>query len=617
MAKYFEFHQIKRHLAAPVEESESNIKSKTEILQNLLKTLCKKFPSFDEYLPAISITPASARPSIQHVDDSDENIATISITPTFIKNEVVVSSPVQIIDDCSTIINRNNNDLSQTSRNQISEQDVKKIARSVSNGTKRKIKRRLGSRQNSKTESDSDDDTQNFVLEAPRKGKRKTSRAKLKPTEIEKSEEIPQPQPEDVVYVLKICQQIEPSEVSYDFRPTIDESVLISPQETCVELIDGSLENIQSTNSIFVKTKRKIFTPVDGQTNMGVIGRDVESSSASDKNETENQIGLEKQIFLEKYDDKKIKNLPPLPQSPSTQRRLEQQKTIPPKEPSPSIRMMIAKYNQRLTADRINSSPISSGSCSPVAWRSPVLERRGVKAQTVKYQEKLFEVTKSASVGSLRKQICLLEKSNSCTDKDINRGVLKSSSAGILPADWKDKTENQEIMLTTLAYDSLKRKDSDKINSKKLIEEHPKKDRLYKKRTESPSSIISSKTGAIKKILNPQNYELKPDKSDNTIPRITRKYDSKPPSPCSQQRFARQHLDLDLANTSFSAPASPSDDPKTPLSERALKLQMAKEEFLSMPSGTYKKDVVWNNRLSQVIIRHGMTCPNNPMFVYF
>lgn len=408
-----------------------------------------------------------------------------------------------------------------------------------------------------------------------------------------------------MVYVLKICpgQTIETTEVSYDFRPATDESVLISPTETCVELIDGSLENIQSTNSIFVKTKRKIFTPVDGQSNMAVIGRDVESSSASDKNETDNQIGLEKKIFLEKYDDKKVKNLPPLPQSPSTQRRLEQQKTIPPKEPSPSIRMMIAKYNQRLTADRINSSPISSGSCSPVAWRSPVLERRGVKAQTVKYQEKLFEVTKSASVGSLRKQICLLEKSNSCTDKDINRGVLKSSSAGILPADWKDKTENQEIMLTTLAYDSLKRKDSDKINSKKLIEELPKKDRLYKKRTESPSSIISSKTGAIKKILNPQNYELKPDKSDNTIPRITRKYDSKPPSPRSQQRFARQHLDLDLANTSFSAPASPNDEPKTPLSERALKLQMAKEEFLSMPSGNYKKDVVWNNRLSQVIFK--------------
>lgn len=68
------------------------------------------------------------------------------------------------------------------------------------------------------------------------------------------------------------------------------------------------------------------------------------------------------------------------PQSPSSTRK------IISKETAPSIRMMIAKYNQKLTEQDGQGDLSGSGSVSPVAWRSPVAERR-VLAQSAKYAE--------------------------------------------------------------------------------------------------------------------------------------------------------------------------------------------------------------------------------------
>lgn len=52
----------------------------------------------------------------------------------------------------------------------------------------------------------------------------------------------------------------------------------------------------------------------------------------------------------------------------------------------------MAKYNQSIEQSSTIKSGGSSGSNSPIAWRSPVSERR-VKVQTEKYQEELNKMS--------------------------------------------------------------------------------------------------------------------------------------------------------------------------------------------------------------------------------
>lgn len=155
---------------------------------------------------------------------------------------------------------------------------------------------------------------------------------------------------------------------------------------------------------------------------------------------------------------------PPLPQSPIPGRRDHYRLTT--KETAPSIRMMIAKYNQKLTEQQEGAGGRSpevsgSGSASPVAWRSPVAERR-VRAQMEKYQEEVQrvlqkggrkiaarlggnKVQKSASDGIIRSQETpLILKSEAEPNKDSvtskanslpnSRPILKSTSAGSIKA---------------------------------------------------------------------------------------------------------------------------------------------------------------------------------------
>jgi hypothetical protein len=161
---------------------------------------------------------------------------------------------------------------------------------------------------------------------------------------------------------------------------------------------------------------------------------------------------------------------PPLPQSPNPGRRDHFRVTT--KETAPSIRMMIAKYNQKLTEQQESAGGRSpevsgSGSASPVAWRSPVAERR-VRAQMEKYQEEVErvlqqggrkvaarlgrnKVQKSASDGIIRTQESSSvlkvegESNKDCTDdvvtkqlpglsKPSSRPILKSTSAGSIKA---------------------------------------------------------------------------------------------------------------------------------------------------------------------------------------
>lgn len=581
-----------------------------------------------EDVPAISITS----------DDAiEKSIAVVSMAPVVFQGQVVINQvrvmedhgtkldnvsditqplpppppvPQHRISDCDSS-NKNTTDTTvSSSKTQISEQDIKKITRNLNNGTKRKTKlRRLGSRQNSKTESDSDEDPPNVVLDAPRRIKRKTSRAKRANDSFDKPDE--PVQPDDVVYVLKIKpgQMIEQTEVSFDLKaPAPPDDDELTPVESPVIEIESIDASFCTASNVFVKTKRRIYTPVENQAG-AVIGKDIESSSASDRNE--NEIVPNEQLI----ENKLITNLPPLPHSPSMQRRLEQ-KANQSKEPSPAIRIMIAKYNQRLSAERRNSSPHSSGSCSPVAWRSPVLERR-VRTQTEKY---LGQVTKSSSAGNVQKDAKLSEAiaQSTTNTQEPKVGVVKSSSAGILPENWSS-SETDVICGTFLACDSLKKitnTSKENLDSGNLDEKH---ERIFRKNTEYPFSfpLSASKSGASRKILSkpptkedstraaiiePDADDL-PDKITNTLPKIKRKYDAKPPSPKPVSRAIKASLELNIRSANLMN-THRGNSPETPLSDRAQKLKKAKEEFLkssAQRSPCYcKGEDVWKNRLSQI-----------------
>lgn len=562
---------------------------------------------------------------------------TLPMTPTNLFPLLNVAAP-QLASDCDAS-NRNTSDTTiGSSKTQISEQDVKKITRTLNNnninsnnggnGTKRKVKlRRLGSRQNSKTESDSDDDCQVVVLDAvpPRRIKRKTSRAKKGNgnDSLDKCDEPPTPTTEDVVYVLKI----KPGHLIEQTEMTIDPCKVMPGNEFTVDVLTDEVNvpppSSNNNNNIFVKTKRKIFAPAPDTMCGAVIAKDLDttsSSSASDKLESTPQ-----------QSPKIVTNLPPLPQSPSMLRRLaDQQKSLSssstsnqPKEPSPAIRLMIAKYNQRLSAERRASSPQSSGSCSPVAWRSPVLERR-VRTQTEKY---MCQVTKSSSAGNVQRDAIKLSIALPAeTERKANEGVQKSLSAGIISTGWTaTSTTDDPECGTFLACDSLtKIPTQHQRGSVSPFDFDKAAEKVYRKNTEYPIflPVNVSKSGTYKKCLSIKskdeqptpppsqeqpNTENVPDKATNTLPRIKRKYDQKPPSPkASTSTAIRASLELNIRNPNLSLPKDPNALVDTlTLSDRAQKLRKAKEEFLRTAgnrSACYCQDgeEVWKNRLSQI-----------------
>lgn len=204
-------------------------------------------------------------------------------------------------------------------------------------------------------------------------------------------------------------------EKSIDKEITIDENLLekvIVPTETnFVNMKNLESDPNDSPVTVFVKTTRKLFTPIG------------ESSS------------LQAEETKEIEEIKTVCNSrPPLPSSPGFQRKLT-------RDVSPNIKIMLAKYNQKLCEQENpnGKSGGSSGSGSPILWRSPTAERR-VKTQTERYQEVLNklspllgqrkEVQKSSSVTYLysgNKQVTVPNR------LDINQSfVQKSSSASIV-----------------------------------------------------------------------------------------------------------------------------------------------------------------------------------------
>lgn len=198
---------------------------------------------------------------------------------------------------------------------------------------------------------------------------------------------------------------------------------------------DELASNVETPTFVFVPTTRKIISPVETDTSSSVISYyidDIEPKVVELKEGPDDGYSNEKSV--PKTHDIGI---PPLPQSPSMQKKVFH------KETAPSIRMMIAKYNQKLTEKE--GAEVTSGAASPVGWRSPVLDRR-IREQLDRFQKDCTdplksggkfgrEVHKSSSAGFIKTD----HTSNSGFEKSEEsglKGILKSSSTGtVTPPD--------------------------------------------------------------------------------------------------------------------------------------------------------------------------------------
>ncbi|XP_017772912.1 PREDICTED: uncharacterized protein LOC108560010 isoform X1 [Nicrophorus vespilloides] len=275
------------------------------------------------------------------------------------------------------------------------------------------IKKRIRYRQkgiHSRTLDESDDDEE----EIPRKPNKPRRIRSQNSTESNKS-----------IQETKLETRVEEKELSPVLvDPVVAEKVIV-PTKTTNFLNFEEPSQINETQdspvTLFVKTTRKLFTPI--------IATQITTPPNTPTTCKKQDSILENQV----------RNLPPLPASPTPQRKN--------KEISPNIRLMMVKYNQKI-ADDVPRSGGSSGSASPVAWRSPVLERR-VKAQTEKYQQDLQkmspllggrrEVQKSASMGLMvsgNKQVTIHSNMGTPENspKPTTKGILKSSSTSVIHA---------------------------------------------------------------------------------------------------------------------------------------------------------------------------------------
>lgn len=237
------------------------------------------------------------------------------------------------------------------------------------------------------------------------------------------------------------------------------------------------------------------------------------------------------------------------------------------KEIAPAIKQMIAKYNKQVesTKNPINKSPIS-----------PVLER---KAKEKKEKDKL----KSTSLTNFEGISKLT--SHEIPDYSHTKSMSKSFSAETLSPDLKKKKRRIRL---PIAWDSLKvlpRK-----SSKEGISAPEKKEKLFKKN--KPNSLFSKSAAAFRKIdAKDDGRKIMTSSSADAVVR-----DRLSLTPTDK-------LNYDFYSQYSSEPTTPmGDKPKTPISERALKIQRAKEEFLRGVQTLPRQDSKAKNRLSQISI---------------
>lgn len=254
----------------------------------------------------------------------------------------------------------------------------------------------------------------------------------------------------------------------------------VVPTET--NFVSGTLDIPQPPDSpvtVFVKTTRKLFTPIiekaTSQVKPGLVkSLSLPTARSQDEqlkvvpNKEEGDLPVQSGSITASAstaEDRKEPQtrLPPVPGSPTPQRKILKDNM------SPNIRIMLARYNQKISEQDASGrrSGGSSGSNSPVAWRSPTFERR-VKAQTEKYQEEVKkqspllgerrEVQKSASVGIMH-----------CCKKQFTKPRRESDAGSISESTTSTNEVSKSSSATNIAMKTISPVDEDAEKRKSLF----------------------------------------------------------------------------------------------------------------------------------------------------
>lgn len=381
--------------------------------------------------------------------------------------------------------------------------------------------RKMGSRQNSKTESDSSDDDNHSILETPRRLKRKNYRLKQRSFDEDPSSATIA---EDVVYTFRV-------------KPPIHEASELTTASATVKA--AQLTASTSLPNVFVKTKRKLFTAVQEPTaidGVAVIEHEIQhnvqhaelNSKASLK-----QTAAGKASSLEKQDSNELS------------RKLQELEL--------QVKPRILLAHKSISLDDVRPEF--------------ELNEEKRKSYSLESLKNVGKEQKDAQAAQIRRPLATDSFRLNCNKAGSSReSPLKYANLNNLKALWSTSGVGGATS---------------------------KKQHLYKKQTER-TTAIATKGAALKKIeqkLTKTNSGslllaeteaaklLSPNKQDNTVPRIARKLERKSLTPTSKL------LKFDYPMPANSEPTSPvmelpSSKPMTPLSERAIRLQKAKEEFL-------------------------------------
>lgn len=263
---------------------------------------------------------------------------------------------------------------------------------------------------------------------------------------------------ENVASYNEVVHKTSKEDVVVD--PTVAEKLVVPTETNFVSAPVDITKPPDSPVTVFVKTTRKLFTPIIEKAGKPGLSKSLsvpttqesehitEVMSSKEEGDLPEQEEIHVLASSEEHREPSVVRLPPLPGSPTPQR----------KNMSPNIRIMLARYNQKISEQDTGSarSAGSSGSNSPVAWRSPTFERR-VKAQTERYQEEVkkyspllggrHEVQKSASVSIMhccKKQVTKpFKESDASSISEASIKIVKSCSARDISIETK-KQANEE-----------------------------------------------------------------------------------------------------------------------------------------------------------------------------
>ncbi|XP_037867577.1 uncharacterized protein LOC101741768 isoform X1 [Bombyx mori] len=409
---------------------------------------------------------------------------------------------------------------SKESRENITELAERKEADKTNGKKKNKCRVRLERQQSKPSESDTEPEVDTVTVEIPRRRKRprRTSeKPRTPPASLHSDSEgdvfvlkfkAPEPREGTPEVIVKTTRKI--------FSPVVRSGESVPRAVIPVNVED--LDNVRTVEHRHYPETKKQFTEK--------IGKKEKTRSKSSGDLLDNE-------------EQKKRSRPPLPLSPSSQRKPQL------KETAPSIRIMIQRYNKKINEEGPPSGN-SSGASSP-AWRSPSAERKrppdmpvGVNIRNNPFLER--EVQKSASACQLSRRDQTSAESRLAPTPSAVDGVLKSYSANALhPEQTGDDTKPPKKM----------------EDSQETIKGAASTDTIVPDRTRN---LPSSKYSDVQSL--PALRQI----SDTNPPNITKL--------ASSPSFGRSISTVD-------PPSQYDHDNSMVLSERAARIKAARERFLS------------------------------------